>query len=137
MAPTQQELSLLIDPMVAECISHNNKLLSNIRSLASFLLGFSAGILGLQSITGFAFYFIGAMLVSFIFHTILVSVYGGEQYKMLGAGAFFPGDGELRRSMDGKPLGRAGAWKDVWFGGIGQAASGFVLGWAGVGGLLR
>ena len=34
---------------------------------------------------------------------------------------------------------RAGAWKDVWFGGgvLSEALSGFVLGWAGVGGVLR
>jgi len=34
---------------------------------------------------------------------------------------------------------RKGAWKDVWFGGgvFSEALSGFVLGWAGVGGVLR
>lgn len=34
---------------------------------------------------------------------------------------------------------RKGAWRDVWFGGgvFGEALSGFVLGWAGVGGVLR
>lgn len=34
---------------------------------------------------------------------------------------------------------RKGAWRDVWFGGgvLGEALSGFVLGWAGVGGVLR
>jgi hypothetical protein len=34
---------------------------------------------------------------------------------------------------------RKGAWRDVWFGGgvLSEALSGFVLGWAGVGGVLR
>jgi hypothetical protein len=34
---------------------------------------------------------------------------------------------------------RKGAWRDVWFGGgvMSEALSGFVLGWAGVGGVLR
>lgn len=34
---------------------------------------------------------------------------------------------------------RKGAWRDVWFGGgvVSEALSGFVLGWAGVGGVLR
>lgn len=34
---------------------------------------------------------------------------------------------------------RAGAWREVWFGGglFTEALSGFVLGWAGVGGVIR
>lgn len=47
-------------------------------------------------------------------------------------------------SGSGKGMGRRyvlrkGAWRDVWFGGgvLGEALSGFVLGWAGVGGVLR
>lgn len=38
-----------------------------------------------------------------------------------------------------KVVARRGAWRDVWFGGgvMGEALSGFVLGWAGVGGVLR
>ena len=53
-------------------------------------------------------------------------------------GAYFPGSGELVE-RDGKAVRRKGAWRDVWFGGgvMGEALSGFVLGWAGVGGVLR
>ncbi|KAI5301439.1 hypothetical protein KEM56_001715, partial [Ascosphaera pollenicola] len=97
MAPTQQELSLLIDPMVSENIAHNFK------SLASFLLGFAAGILGLQSVYGFGFYFCGALFVSFLFQALLISTKGDR----LGAGAYFPGNGELERSeADGKAVKR-------------------------------
>lgn len=34
---------------------------------------------------------------------------------------------------------RTGAWREIWLGGgvLGEALSGFVLGWAGVGGLVR
>lgn len=34
---------------------------------------------------------------------------------------------------------RSGAWRDLWFGGgvLSEALSGFVLGWTGVGGVLR
>lgn len=51
------------------------------------------------------------------------------------------GRGFIRGSENGgggKVL-RKGAWRDVWFGGgvLGEALSGFVLGWAGVGGVLR
>ncbi|KAI5295457.1 hypothetical protein KEM52_001328 [Ascosphaera acerosa] len=160
MAPTQQELSLLIDPLVAESIAHNYKLLSNTHSLASFLFGIAAGILGLQSATGFAFYLAGALFVSFLFSVVLVgraaprtggSRPDGRSQQRKGEGksataapavvaglsAFFPGDGELVATKDGRSLGRRGAWRNVWLGGIGQAASGFVLGWAGVGGMLR
>lgn len=71
-----------------------------------------------------------------------------------GAGAFFPGGnggeivgrigldkGVVRMELDrGKGFVlRKGAWRDVWFGGgvLSEALSGFVLGWAGVGGVLR
>jgi len=75
-----------------------------------------------------------------------------------GAGAFFPGSngGEIegvvemdeksqtvRMQLGGKAgsrkILRKGAWRDVWFGGgvMSEALSGFVLGWAGVGGVLR
>lgn len=56
-------------------------------------------------------------------------------------GAYFPGSGEIvGQKKNGKNgLRRRGAWRDVWFGGgvFGEALSGFVLGWAGVGGVLR
>lgn len=50
--------------------------------------------------------------------------------------------GAVRMQKDGKRGGfvlRKGAWRDVWFGGgvLSEALSGFVLGWAGVGGVLR
>lgn len=44
------------------------------------------------------------------------------------------------RGGDGRGvLLRKGAWRDVWLGGgvLSEALSGFVLGWAGVGGVLR
>ncbi|KAJ5921727.1 Transmembrane protein 93 [Penicillium verhagenii] len=153
MAPTKQELSLIINPLVPEAVQHNNRVLSSLHSLTSFLLGLSAGILALQSAGGFIFYFAGTVLVSGLFHLVLIQRSGGA-----GAGAFFPGaGGEIDGSieMDAKTgvvsmdLGgrkdrrrfvlRKGAWRDVWFGGgvVSEALSGFVLGWAGVGGVLR
>lgn len=131
------------------------KILSSLHSLTAFLLGLSAGILALQSTAGFAFYFGGTVLVSGLFHLVLLQRSGGA-----GAGAFFPGSsgGEVEgkvemdsRGVVGMELGgrrsgsgsgfvlRKGAWRDVWFGGgvLGEALSGFVLGWAGVGGVLR
>lgn len=83
-------------------------------------------------------------MVSAFFHLLLVYRSGG-----LGAGVFFPGSGggeiegvDLKGRIQNAGYGvglRKGAWKDVWFGGgvFGEALSGFVLGWAGVGGVLR
>ncbi|GKZ32308.1 hypothetical protein AbraIFM66950_001612 [Aspergillus brasiliensis] len=145
MPPTKQELSLLINPLVPESLQHNNRTLSSLHSLTSFLLGLTAGILSLQSATGFLFYLLGTVLVSALFHALLLYRSGG-----LGAGVYFAGaNGEIEgmdeRGVVGgnKPRGwmmlRRAAWRDVWFGGgvLGEALSGFVLGWAGVGGVLR
>ncbi|KAL4785312.1 hypothetical protein BJX76DRAFT_356189 [Aspergillus varians] len=143
MPPTNQEISLLINPLVPESVQHNTRVLNQLHSLTSFLLGLTAGILALQSATGFIFYFLGTITVSGLFHLVLLYRSGGK-----GAGGFYPGAGGeieglvVRRdgivSDAGKGV-RKGAWRDVWFGGgvLGEALSGFVLGWAGVGGVLR
>ncbi|PWY85304.1 hypothetical protein BO83DRAFT_422253 [Aspergillus eucalypticola CBS 122712] len=145
MPPTKQELSLLINPLVPESLQHNNRTLSSLHSLTSFLLGLTAGILSLQSATGFLFYLLGTVFVSALFHALLLYRSGG-----LGAGMYFAGaNGEIE-GMDergvvggggtkGGGMMRRAAWRDVWFGGgvLGEALSGFVLGWAGVGGVLR
>ncbi|KAL2815849.1 hypothetical protein BDW59DRAFT_12622 [Aspergillus cavernicola] len=143
MPPTTQELSLLINPLVPESVQHNNRVLNQLHSLTSFLLGLTAGILALQSVTGFVFYLLGTITVSGLFHLVLLSRSTGK-----GAGRYFAGsngeieglfvgkDGVVRDAGSGV---RKGAWRDVWFGGgvLGEALSGFVLGWAGVGGVLR
>ncbi|EED16844.1 conserved hypothetical protein [Talaromyces stipitatus ATCC 10500] len=152
MPPTRQELSLLIHPLVPEAVQHNIRVLSQLRSLTAFILGISAGILGLQSTAGFAFYFIGTLLVSGLVQIFLLGP--PSSISTGGAGAYYPGasGGEIDGIDDfgkihvsggkqgqGKPVLRKGAWRDVWFGGgvIGETLSGFVLGWAGVGGVLR
>ncbi|RAO69140.1 uncharacterized protein BHQ10_005152 [Talaromyces amestolkiae] len=150
MPPTRQELSLLIHPLVPESVQHNRRVLSQLRSLTAFILGISAGILGLQSTAGFAFYFAGTLLVSGLVQILLLGP--SSSSAIGGAGAYFPGAsggeiegiddfGKIRAhgGVDGKPVQRKGAWRDVWLGGgvMGEALSGFVLGWAGVGGVLR
>ncbi|KAJ9214231.1 hypothetical protein DTO166G4_4076 [Paecilomyces variotii] len=156
MPPTKQELSLLINPIVPESIQHNYRILSSLHSLTAFLLGLSAGILALQSAQGFIFYFLGTIFVSGLFHLLLI-VLGSGSGNAAAAGSFFPGSsgGEIegidmkgriwvdeREKKSGrrrKVIWRKGAWRDVWFGGgvFSEALSGFVLGWAGVGGVLR
>ncbi|RAH45781.1 EMC6 family protein [Aspergillus brunneoviolaceus CBS 621.78] len=139
MPPTKQELSLLINPLVSESLAHNNRVLTSLHSVTAFLLGLTAGILSLQSATGFAFYFLGTVVVSALFHALVL-----YRSRGWGAGMYFAGaQGEVlgldeRGIVRGKMVRRA-AWRDVWFGGgvLGEALSGFVLGWAGVGGVLR
>ncbi|KAI5293221.1 hypothetical protein KEM55_007233, partial [Ascosphaera atra] len=103
MAPTEQELSLLINPIVADCIQHNTKTLSNIQSIASFLLGLAAGILNFQSVAGFCFYLAGALFVSAAFHLLLISPQR--------PGIYFAGSNEDEE--------RKSAWRDVWVDGLG------------------
>jgi hypothetical protein len=137
-------------PIPQKTNTQTSQVLSSLHSLTAFLLGLSAGILALQSTAGFAFYFAGTVLVSALFHVVILKRSSGA-----GAGAFFPGSsggeidgrvsmegGAVRMEKAGKRGGyvlRSGGWRDVWFGGgvVSEALSGFVLGWAGVGGVLR
>ncbi|KAL1987978.1 hypothetical protein VTN96DRAFT_1502 [Rasamsonia emersonii] len=160
MPPTKQELSLLVHPLVPEAVQHNNRVLSQLRSLTAFLLGISAGILGLQSTAGFLYYLVGMAFVSALVQVFLI--WRTPEGRVAGAGAFFPGSsggeiegieqqqqqqqrwgwinaGEEKKTNNKKVIARKGAWRDVWLGGgvMGEALSGFVLGWAGVGGVLR
>uniref|UniRef100_A0A093USZ9 ER membrane protein complex subunit 6 n=1 Tax=Talaromyces marneffei PM1 TaxID=1077442 RepID=A0A093USZ9_TALMA len=89
MPPTRQELSLLIHPLVPESVQHNRRVLSQLRSLTAFILGISAGILGLQSTAGFAFYFAGTLLVSGLVQFLLLGPSSSSSTG--GAGAYYPG----------------------------------------------
>ena len=127
MPPTLEDTHFAVHPLVNESLQHNTRILSNTRSISALLLGIAAGILGLESLNGFLFYFISQQLISSLFYFLLIS---GQ------AEDYFAGSVTEIRKGKGK---RAGAWKDVWFGGglFTEALSGFVLGWAGVGGVIR
>lgn len=130
MPPTLQEIHYTLYPLVPENLQHNTRMLSNLRSISSLFLGISAGILGLESVGGFLFYFISQQLISSLFYFLLIE---GETESYF-AGSVVPGVGG--KTGEGK---RVGAWKDVWLGGglFTEGLSGFVLGWAGVGGVIR
>lgn len=103
------------------------------------------------------FYFVGTLIVSALVQIFLLSAPPSTSTSTTasaaGAGAYYPGasGGEIEGIDDlgkihlssadgqGKPILRKGAWRDVWLGGgvMGEALSGFVLGWTGVGGILR
>jgi len=130
MPPTLQETHYALYPLVQDSLQHNTRMLSNLRSISSLFLGIAAGILGLESLNGFLFYFISQQLISSLFYLLLVE---GETESYF-AGTVVKGAGG--KSGEGK---RVGAWKDVWLGGglFTEGLSGFVLGWAGVGGVIR
>lgn len=127
MPPTLQETYFTLHPLVPDSIQHNTRILSNMRSISSLFLGIAAGVLGLESWQGFLFYFISQQLISSLFYFILVE---GTAEK------YFSGSVKEIRKGKGK---RMGAWQDVWLGGglFTEGLSGYVLGWAGVGGVIR
>ncbi|KAI2056279.1 hypothetical protein LOZ43_003515, partial [Ophidiomyces ophidiicola] len=87
---------------------------------------------------GFIFYLLGTLFISLLFHILLIG-FNNDGNNGLGVGAYFPGSGEIVSLGEGRGYRRRGAWRDIWFNGgvFGEALSGFVLGWAGVGGVLR
>ncbi|CCX17422.1 Rab5-interacting protein-domain-containing protein [Pyronema domesticum] len=80
------EKELLINPVVNENVIHNQKSVTDIRSLTSSVLGVAAGILGLESLTGFAFYLAGSFFVS----VLMLFLLAGGQPK-----SFFRGSTEI------------------------------------------
>jgi ER membrane protein complex subunit 6 len=104
--------------------------ISQIRSLSSLFLGVAAGILGLESQWGFLFYFITQFFISGLIYFVLAHGRPGE---------YFAGSGAVDENVKGA-IGqqRLGALRDVWLGSsLFEGLSGFVLGWAGVGGVVR
>ncbi|KAK9477613.1 Rab5-interacting protein-domain-containing protein [Lipomyces japonicus] len=66
-----QERQLAIHPYAPESLQSNAKALYQIRSVTSTVFGISAGILGLEAIYGFVFYFAGTILVSLLCFLLL------------------------------------------------------------------
>lgn len=58
------ERELAISPIQPESVQHNARTVSNIRALTASLFGVAAGTLGLESLPGFIFYFLGTAIVS-------------------------------------------------------------------------
>jgi len=60
-----------INPIVPDSVQHNAKVITQIRSLTASLFGIAAGILGLESYSGFIFYLFGTIIVSALIHGML------------------------------------------------------------------
>ncbi|EPS45086.1 hypothetical protein H072_878 [Dactylellina haptotyla CBS 200.50] len=106
-----EERDLQLNPIVPENVVANSKTIIDLHSLSSSLLGIAAGILGLESYSGFLFYLLGTLFVSFLIIT-------------------FP--------MGGKPNTYVrGGWKDVVLADVTGGVMGYVLTWTLFFGLVR
>ncbi|KAI9171909.1 ER membrane protein complex subunit [Paramyrothecium foliicola] len=109
-----------IHPIVPESVLHNTKSLSNLNSLTASLLGVSAGILGLESYSGFLFYLLFSIITASLFYVIKVAPEStSEGRQLFDTGRYF-----------------RGAF-DFWTSGIFSGLSGFILTWTLFYGLVR
>ncbi|TLS24771.1 hypothetical protein PpBr36_08647 [Pyricularia pennisetigena] len=109
-----------IAPIVQESVMHNTKIVSNVQTLTASLFGVAAGILGLESYSGFLFYVIFSFLTTAMFYLFRVaptSLSAGKGF--LDSSRYFKGPFEL------------------WTGGLFGGLAGFILTWTLFYGLVR
>ncbi|KAF2099163.1 hypothetical protein NA57DRAFT_76395 [Rhizodiscina lignyota] len=114
------ERELAINPIVQDSVRHNAQTLSNIRALTASLFGVGAGILGLESYPGFAFYLLGTFVVSSLIYLLRVAPESQSTGSKDGANLYF-----YRPMMD------------LWVGDSVGNMMGFVLTWTLFYGLVR
>ncbi|PHH73396.1 hypothetical protein CDD82_5494 [Ophiocordyceps australis] len=114
------ERQFQIHPIVQDSVMHNSKTISNLHSLSASLFGVCAGILGLESYSGFLFYLLLSTLTSLLFYALKVAPESlAEKRSLFDTGRYFH------------------AALDFWTGGILGGLSGFVLTWTLFYGLVR
>ncbi|KAK3310509.1 Rab5-interacting protein-domain-containing protein [Chaetomium strumarium] len=114
------EQELQISPIVQESLMHNSRTLYNLQSLTASLFGISAGILGLESYSGFLFYLVFSLLTAVLFYLVRVapsSLAAGK--SPLDTSRYFRGPFEF------------------WAGGLMNGLAGFILTWTLLYGLVR
>lgn len=108
--------------------------LQNLQSLSASLFGISAGILGLESYSGFLFYIFFSLLTSFLVYLVRVAPLSSsspKEYK------------DNKGTGNGLGSGVGGVTKyfrggfEFWAGGIMNGFAGFVLTWTLFYGLVR
>ncbi|KXX77447.1 ER membrane protein complex subunit 6 [Madurella mycetomatis] len=118
--PSELELELQISPIVQESLVHNSKTLHNLQSLTASLFGVSAGILGLESYSGFLFYLVFSLLTAVLFYLLRVAPTSLSSGKApLDTSRYFRGPFEF------------------WTGGLMNGLAGFILTWTLFYGLVR
>jgi hypothetical protein len=109
-----------IHPIVPESMMHNTRSLSNLNSLTAALLGVSAGILGLESYSGFLFYLIFSIITGVLFYLVKVAPSSTREGRSLfDTGRYFRGA------------------LDFWTSGLLNGLSGYILTWTLFYGLVR
>jgi len=118
MAPTEKELQ--ISPIVPESVMQNTKTLADFQSLLGSIFGAAAGILGLESYSGFLFYFVLTLLTTVLFYVLRVAP------TSLKAGLAPLDTSRYFRSR-----------YEFWFGGLFGGLPGYILTWTLFYGLVR
>ncbi|KAH8675797.1 Rab5-interacting protein-domain-containing protein [Xylariales sp. PMI_506] len=116
--PTERELQ--VAPVVPESVMHNSKALSNLQSLTASILGVAAGILGLESYSGFLFYIAFTVVTTVLFYAIRVA------------------PASLKSGLS--PLDTSRYYRsqfEFWTGGVFGGLAGFILTWTLFYGLVR
>ncbi|KHN98585.1 uncharacterized protein MAM_03709 [Metarhizium album ARSEF 1941] len=109
-----------IHPVVPDSVVHNSKALSNLQSLTASLFGVAAGILGLESYTGFLVYIILSIITSLMFYGFQVAPESlKEGRSLLSTERYFT------------------SALDFWTSGIFNGLPGFILTWTLFYGLVR
>ncbi|KAM3499970.1 hypothetical protein MY11210_009570 [Beauveria gryllotalpidicola] len=109
-----------INPLVQESMVHNGKTLSNFQSTTAPLFGVTAGVLGLESYTGFLLYLVLSIVATLMFYAIQIAP------SSLAAGKSTLDPSRYYYSALG-----------FWTGGIFNGLSGFILTWTLFYGLVR
>ncbi|KAK4105326.1 hypothetical protein N658DRAFT_440362, partial [Parathielavia hyrcaniae] len=114
------ERELQISPIVQESVMHNSRTLSNLQSLTASLFGVSAGILGLESYSGFLLYLVFSLLTAVLVYLLRVAPTSLSSGKPpLDTSRYF-------RS----PF-------DFWTGGLMNGLAGYILTWTLFYGMVR
>ncbi|KAK0731844.1 Rab5-interacting protein family [Lasiosphaeris hirsuta] len=122
--PTEKELQ--ISPLVPDSILHNSRTLVNLQSLTASLFGVVAGILGLESYSGFLFYLAFSLLTTALFYFVRVAPASSfaSSTPAQKAGLF-----DTSRYFH-SPIA-------FWTGGLGNGLAGYILTWTLFYGLVR
>ncbi|KAM3547703.1 hypothetical protein ARSEF4850_009857 [Beauveria asiatica] len=101
-----------INPLVQESMIHNGRILSNFQSITAPLFGVTAGVLGLESYTGFLLYLVLSIVATLMFFAIQIAPSSLASAKS---------------TLD--PCRYYYSALDFWTGGIFNGLSGFILTW--------
>ncbi|KAM7224291.1 Rab5-interacting protein (Rab5ip) domain containing protein [Rhypophila decipiens] len=131
--PTERDFQL--SPIVQESVIHNTRTLNNLQSLTSSLFGVAAGILGLESYSGFLFYLVCSILTTVLFYVVRIAPTGipaaaaAASQKSAAGGVGGSGAFDTSRYYR-SPY-------EFWTGGLLNGLAGFILTWTLFFGLVR